>query len=911
MNIRSVIRHLIACLFLWELHAGDPGGISAYDLRCAGRTDPSGITQKDPVLNWKLSSPVRGDAQISWRVLAASSPELLGQDQGNLWDSGRVISPVASGTYRGKSLGSGERVYWKVKVSDSKGVDTAWSPVATWMTGIMKPGDWSDAKWIAAPLVSTNSSVLPGYGSSSRFRKEIVVKPGLRRAVMHLAGLGQYKLEVNGTDCTPALMTPGWTDSSKTILYDTIDLSDHLKQGTNAIMITLGGGMYRNPPSDRYAKFVTEPRLLKCRGVLDVSYSDGFSEKVRTDGTWHCIPSPITYGSIYGGEDHDARLESEKMPADAPLAFVLSGEMIPSGSLEGAEHAGPAIREIEVMRPVATNALTSNSFVVDLGQNAPIMPRITAHGPAGSAVRITPSELTNSRGELDDTMNRGKSFCTYTLKGGEAETWKPDFYYRGARYLKIQRTQAEGGSGLPDIDSVEGIVVHNTAQPVGRFACSNELFNRIYRLVRWAQRGNMMSVLTDCPQREKLGWLEQDHLNGPALRYNFGLDTLFSKICRDMSDAQTAEGLIPDIAPEYCKFSGSFRDSPEWGSACVLVPWQQYEFTGDPCLLNERYETMKRYVDYLAGKAKEGIIDYGLGDWYDIGPKPPGVAQLTPKALTATAFLWQDADILSKTALLLERKEDAVRYGELARRSREAFNSRFFDPVTANYAAGSQCANALPLVMGLVPEEKRGAVLGNLVKDVQEKGLTAGDVGYRYLLRALADGGRSDVIFELNNQSLKPGYGMQLAKGATSLTEAWDAGRDSSQNHFMLGQINEWFFRNLAGIQFDPEHPGFRHVLIRPTPVGDLIWAGADYDSVRGRISSWWKRSGKEFTLDVSIPPGCTATVTLPAKDPSSVKEGGKPAHRSPGVLGMNESQGGVSLEITSGTYRFNCPVSL
>jgi alpha-L-rhamnosidase len=883
--------------------------LTAYDLRCADRSNPSGITGEHPTLSWKLASPVRGDAQTSWRVLAASSPELLGQDQGNLWDSCRVTSPVASGTYRGKNPASGERVYWKVKVTDSKGVDSAWSPIATWVTGIMKPGEWSDAKWITAPLVSTNSSVLPGNGSSSRFRKEIVVKPGLRRAVIHLAGLGQYKLEVNGTDCTPALMTPGWTDPSKTILYDTIDLSDHLKPGTNAIMITLGGGMYRNPPSDRYAKFVTEPRLLKCRGVLDVSYSDGFSEKVRTDGTWHCIPSPITYGSIYGGEDHDARLESEKKLADAPLAFVLSGEMIPSGSLEGAEHAGPAIREIEVMRPVATNALTSNSFVVDLGQNAPIMPRITAHGPAGSAVRITPSELTNSRGEIDDTATHGKSFCTYTLRGEGAETWKPDFYYRGARYLKIDLIPAKGGSRIPSVDSIEGIVVHGSAPSVGRFACSSELFNRIYQLVRWAQRANMMSVLSDCPHREKLGWLEQDHLNGPSLRYNFDLDTLFSKICRDMSDAQTKEGLVPNIAPEFVRFGGGFRDSPEWGSACVLVPWQQYEFTGETTLLGKSYETMKRYTDYLAGRASEGIVDYGLGDWYDVGPKNPGQAQLTPKALTATAFLWQDADILSKTARLLGKAQDAAAYGDLARRTKEAFNAKFFDPVTANYATGSQCANAIPLVMGLVPEEKKPSVLENLVKDVQTKGLTAGDVGYRYLLRALADGGRSDVVYAMNNRKDKPGYAMQLEKGATSLTESWDAGRGSSQNHFMLGQINEWFFHDLAGIQFDPERPGFQHVVIRPTPVGDITWAGADYDSVRGRISSWWRLSAKEFALDVSIPPGCTASVFLPINNPASITESGKPL--AAGALRADPAgKDRVKVGIPSGTYHFTCPAT-
>ena len=905
--IKKPLLAFVTLCSLSLLHAEDLGSqLTAYDLRCSDRNNPSGITSYHPVLTWKLASPVRGDAQSTWHLLAASSADLLAKDQGDLWDSGRVTSTLTSASYQGKPLESSQRTYWKIKVGDAKGAESGWSKNAMWLTGVMKPSDWGYAKWITESLNSTNAAASTGNESSIRFIKEVVVKPGLSHAIIHVTGLGQFRLEVNGVDCTPSLLTPGWTESSKTILYDTIDLSDDLKSGTNCVMITLGSGMYRNPPSERYAKYYTEPRLLKCFGVLDLAYLDGSKEKIPTDRSWGCTRSPITYSSIYGGEDHDARIGLNPFESSLEKAINLPQSLIPTGLLKGADHAGPPITQHVILQPVSTNRISSNSFVIDLGQNVSMMPQISVQGAAGSSVKITPSELIGSHGDIEDPMCGGKSFCTYTLAGTGTETWKPNFYYKGARYLRIDLSPAKPDGPLPQVMQVEGIVVHNSAQPTGRFACSNDLFNRIYALVRWAQRSNMMSVLTDCPTREKLGWLEEDHLNGPALRYNFDLNTLFSKICGDMSDAQTPEGLVPDIAPEYTIFGGGFRDSPEWGSACLLVPWQQYEFTGDPSLLKERYNSMKRYVEYLVCKSKDGIVDYGLGDWYDIGPQSPGQAQLTPKALTATAFLWQDADILSKTAYILGRKDDVVKYGELAKHTKESFNNKFFDPVTANYSSGSQCANAIPLVMGLVPEEKRSAVLENLVKDVQTKGLTAGDVGYRYLLRALADGGRSDVVFALNNQSDKLGYGMQLVKGATSLTEAWDAGHGSSQNHFMLGQINEWFFRNLAGIQIDPEKPGFAHIVIHPTPEGKLTWAGADYDSIHGRISSWWKRSGNEFTLDVSIPPGCTASVFLPTNDAKSIKEG---------VTLQNEFQlkerispGGIcSIEIPSGTYHFTC----
>jgi alpha-L-rhamnosidase len=459
------------------------------------------------------------------------------------------------------------------------------------------------------------------------------------------------------------------------------------------------------------------------------------------------------------------------------------------------------------------------------------------------------------------------------------------------------------------------VVVHTASAPIGEFACSNDLFNRIRTLVRWAQRANAVSVLSDCPHRERLGWLEQYHLNGPSLRYEFDLAQMFTKGVNDMRDSQLASGMVPSIAPEYTIFgkgpdddSNAFRNSPEWGSALLLVPWQQYEFTGDTELLRQAYDDMKRYVAYLDGKASSNLLNFGLGDWYDIGPKPPGVSQLTPIALPATAFYYYDTWVLAQTARLLGKDAEAKQFAGRADEIRAAFNAEFYDPVKRSYSTGSQCANAIPLVMGLCEEQNRVAVLEALVKDVESRGnaITAGDVGYRYLLRALADGGRSDVIFAMNNQSDKPGYGYQLKKGATSLTEAWDARRASSQNHFMLGQIMEWFYGDLAGIAPDPEQPGFENVLIRQQPVGDLQWARASYDSVRGRIESHWVRTGSQFKLSVTLPANTTATIWLPAQSQKSIRESGKALKGQRGVKTVRFEQGRAIISVGSGRYEFS-----
>jgi len=464
---------------------------------------------------------------------------------------------------------------------------------------------------------------------------------------------------------------------------------------------------------------------------------------------------------------------------------------------------------------------------------------------------------------------------------------------------------------LPTVERLEGVVVHSKARPVGRFACSNELFNRIQTLIRWAQRSNMVSVLTDCPHREKLGWLEQSFLNGPALRYEFDLNRLFSKILNDISDSQLEDGLVPDIAPEYVVFEGGFRDSPEWGSAVVIVPWQQYEWTGNPDLLRRYYDNMKRYLAYLGSKSTHCLVNHGLGDWYDIGPNPPGRAQLTPISLTATAFYFYDAQILAQAASLLGYEADAKEFSALAEAILAAFNQEFFHEESQSYSTHSQCANAIPLAMGIVPPEHAGPVFDALVKDVEEKGyITGGDVGYPYILMTLANGGRSDLIFGMTNQSDRPGYGYILAQGATSLTESWVARRSSSQNHFMLGHINEWFYSHLAGIRRDPEGVGFRKIRIQPEPVGDLTWARGAYDSIHGRIVSEWNIEGDALFLNVEIPANTTATVEIPCSDPASVLESGKPIAKVKGIRPGKMNNGALEVEIGSGVYRFQSRVN-
>jgi hypothetical protein len=739
------------------------------------------------------------------------------------------------------------------------------------------------------------------------FRKSITATKPVSRAVIFICGLGQYELSLNGSKVGNDLLQPGWTDYRKTCLYQCYDLTGQFKTGANLVGVMLGNGMYdvQGVPG-RYTKFTGSMGPPQVIAQLQITYKDGSSETIGTDNTWQVAGGPVTFSSIYGGEDYDARLEN---PAESSWqsAIELNG---PGGKLTGVSRSAPPITVAQVLKPRQITHPRSDCYVYDMGQNCAQMPAITVTGASGATIRLTPGEVLKGDGTVSQQSSGGPTYYSYTLRGGGSESWSPRFTYCGSRYLQVNGAVPQGSanpSNLPVIHDLRGLFITSSSPTVGEFSCSSPLFNQTAEIIRWAMRNNLMSVLTDCPHRERLGWLEETHLVGPSLMYNLQIPSLFTKVCGDITDTQTASGLCPDIAPEYAVFSGGFRDSPEWGSASLLIPWQIYQWYGDKEILDRHYQTMQRYVQYLRSSAKDGILPGGLGDWYDLGPNAPGYAQLTPISLTATAFYYRDLCILAQAAKLLGHDDDASSDQQLAEQVREAFNRAFYHADTHSYSTGSQTANALPLVFGMPPQADRPAIVENIVADIRKRhdGLTAGDIGYRYLLRALAEGGRSDVVFDMNSRSDRPGYGMILAKGATSLTEAWDARPDSSQDHFMLGHIMEWFYGDLAGIQPDPTAVGFKKILFRPQPVGNITWAKASYKSIRGTIQSSWKTSGSTFSLDVTIPPGCTATVVLPAKFSHGVTEGGKPVADEKEIAVMDHSGAVASFEVPSGSYHF------
>jgi len=652
----------------------------------------------------------------------------------------------------------------------------------------------------------------------------------------------------------------------------------------------------------RYTKFVGsfgQPKLIL---QMHIEYRDGTEEILTTDSNWRTTSGPISFSSIYGGEDFDARRLQNGW--DRPN-FVTDADWRPALEVAGPDgtagspgqqlsgHLIPPIAIAERLAPLRVTRPRPDVIVYDMGKNSSGWPEILVRGRAGDHVRMLPGELLNPDGMVTQaSASAGPDdpvLFNYTLAGGE-ERWHPRFTYYGFRYVEVETIPAMAGGQKPEVLSLWSDFTHDDVSVDGHFASGVALLNQIHALIDRAILSNLASVISDCPTREKLGWLEQTYLAGSSIMDNYGVLKLYEKTADDMAEAQLANGFVPGIAPEYVAFvdangdSTDFRDSPEWGSASILSAWEAYRFYGDAEILKDHYDSMVRYAGYLRSKLQDGMLTYGLGDWFDIGPREPGEAQLTGKGLTATAIYYQDLRTLAAIASLLGNEADAASFGKEAGEVRESFNSHLLHADTATYDRGSQTAQAMPLALGLVPENLRQAVLDNLIKDIRAHGdhVTAGDIGFHYVVRALTDNGRSDVLFDMLSRDDSPSYGYQLERGATTLTEAWDANIGESQNHFMLGHAEEWFYRGLAGIDIDLSRPESSQIVIRPAFLAKVPEAQAQMHTVLGIVESSWTRDETKVVWRVGIPAGSRAIVVLPQAAAEVSMNGRTPPQASP-----------------------------
>jgi len=850
-----------------------------------GRHYPLGVDASAPLLGWTFGqSAEHSREQSAYRIRVALSEEQLTRGQSDIWDSGRIESRNhTSVSYEGAVLKARQRYYWRVTVWDEKGQQSD-SPIAWMEMGQLSADNWS-GRWIGDPLAHTDDRQMP------YFRRSFNVNKGIQRARAYISGLGHYELRLNGSKVGDYELDPGWTEYDKTVLYSVYDITTALVQGENAVGVLLGNGFY-NVTGGRYTKFKDSYGTPRCLVDLVIDYTDGTSETIGTDRKWRVGASPLTFSCIYGGEDYDARLEQKGW--DSP-GFTEEKQWCEAAAVEAplgslTAQTAPALRVMKRFSPIAVTEPKPGIYVVDFGQNFSGWPEISLSGPNGAAITLTPAELLTEDGLANQKWSGSPYELHYTLKGEGVETWRPRFTYYGFRYVQVEGVAAVmSAAGLdaeikagtktdkqakqPVLQRIEGQMIYPDTRVAGGFRCSDEMLNRIHEIINWAVLSNMKSVFTDCPHREKLGWLEQVHLLGPSMMFNYDIEALLMKVMTDISDAQQTNGLIPTTAPEYVVFQepwDMFRDATAWGGTSILSAWEQLQRYGNRGVLERHYEMMKRYVDYLTAGADGFIIREGLGDWYDIGPKGPGFAQNTPVPLAETAIYYGLTVVMQKIAALLHHMDDVAIYIKLSDSIKTAFNERFFNEQTLLYAEGSDAAQAMPLAIGLAPEEHRGPIFARLVQNIEDRGYqtTSGDVGHRYVLLALAREGRSDVIYRMTRNTETPGYGYQIVNGATSLTEAWDGPTvGKSQNHFMLGHLEEWLYSGLAGLDYRYRlETGRFAVTVKPSIVGDVKWAEAWHDLRAGRAAVRWERGeGMTLTLTAEIPVNTDGYIYIPA----------------------------------------------
>jgi len=885
------------CLHMFSVRA-----LEVVNLSCEMNDTPLTVTATHPYFGWQILSKENGTYQTAYDIEVY---EKENERETLCWKTGKILSSesqfiVYSGNKKLKPLA---KYFWRVRIWNEKGESSKWSKKATFRIAPEK--EWLNAKWIGAiskeeanlpegrnfhatelkkpEIKALWSNVHPISKKSIYLRQVFESDKKVQEAIAYVCGLGLYEFSLNGKKVGDSEFSPLISDYDKTVYYNAYDVTEKIDTGSNAIGILLGNGFY-NVQGGRYAKLLVSfgPPTLFFKMII--TYTDGTTQEILSDENWKYSFSPITFNCIYGGEDYDATREQPgwNRPGFNDSAWEpVIVQRPPKGALRPQQTT--PIKIMKRYRVEKINKLDDNKYVLDMGQNLAGFPEIVVKGQRGDTVRLIVGESLNEDGSVNQKQTGSKHYYTYILKGNTDEYWHPRFSYYGFRYIQVEGATVEKrqSSSLPIIKEINSCFVYNAAKNISSFSCSNPIFNNTHRIIGNAVKSNMQGVFTDCPHREKLGWLEQVHLNGPGLFYNYDLRTFIPKIMQDISDSQLANGLVPNIAPEYVEFEGAFRDSPEWGSTAIILPWMYYLNYGDHSLINAYYQTMKRYVDYLSSTADNYIVSHGLGDWYDYTGERAGFSKNTPVPLVATAYYYEDIILLSKAAQMTGNPKDEKYYSQLGEKVKSAYNSAFFNEQTRQYGTGSQCSNAISLYFNLVEPENKLAVLENLVTDIRKHGnrLTTGDIGTRYLFQTLASNELNELVYTMNNHEDVPGYGFQLKFGATTLTEQWDPRQGASWNHFMMGHIDEWFFAWLAGIQPDRTSPGFKKFIINPQVVGDLTFVTASTKTLYGRVTVDWKVKDEIFTLEVSIPVNTAAEIILP--DQSSHRVGsGKYSYR-------------------------------
>jgi alpha-L-rhamnosidase len=913
------MKKIIVLLLLLGLLPGAPAAaqVRVQNLRCENLTNPLGLDVTRPRFSWQLNAPKdrRGVHQTAYELRVAPSAAELASGKKAVWQSGKVASDSSVNvTYAGPALQAQRRYYWQVRAWDNTGKASVWSAPAYWQVGLLTPSNWT-ASWIG-----------PGYAEDSvrrpspLLRKEFTIKKPLASATAYITAHGLYEAQLNGRRVGDAYLTPGWTSYNKRLAYQTYDVTNLLKAGSNAVGATLASGWYRgligyNHDHNIYGKDIA--LLLQ----LHLVYADGSTEDIGTDATWQTsAEGPIRSAELQRGETYDARLEKAgwSQPGYAAQGWVAAKVQPYTKDVLFASFNEP-IRAHETFKVQKVTKSPKGETILDFGQNLVGWVRVKARGRAGDKITLSHSEVLDKHGNLYlANLRSATAEDTYYLRGtGQDENMEPHFTFHGFRYLRI-----DAYPGTINPADFTAVALYSDMPATGSFSCSNPLINQLQSNIQWGQKGNFLDVPTDCPQRdERLGWTGDAEVFSATAAFNRNTNSFFAKWLRDLTADQGPDGAVPFVVPALSFASGKTSiGAAGWSDAATVIPWDLYTVYGDRRTLAVQYPSMKRWVKYIEDKSRKDLWDTGFqfGDWlaYDVDDDNAGRSAVTSHALVAQCFWAHSTQIMLDAAKVLGKTEDVTYYSALLARIKAAFVREY---VTAGGAlmSNTQTAYVLALHFDMLPENLRAQAADRLVQNVADYDthLTTGFLGTPYLCQVLSRFGYPDVAYKLLLQKTYPSWLYPVTMGATTVWERWNSMRPDSTfappsmtsfNHYAYGAIGNWLYTSVAGLT--AAAPGYQKFTVRPQPGGDFTQANAQFETVYGPTQARWQTTANQIALDVTVPPNATATVYVPAASPNVVRESTRTLSPSRGTLAGPAAGGYVPVTVGSGSYHFTAP---
>lgn len=890
--------------------------ISLDNLRCEMLINPEGIDAQSPRLSWEIASEQRNIMQKAYQVIVASSPEKLEINDGDLWNSGIVRSDQSVHIpYGGLPLKSRTKCYWKVKVWSKKG-ESEWSQPAYWSMGLLHFKDWQ-GRWIGLDRsFSWDSETKHSRLSARYFRKEFDNNKEIKSATVYIIGLGLYELYINGNYTGNQVLAPVPTDYTKTVKYNTFDVTESLKNGKNTIGVVLGNGRYytmRQAYKPYKIKTFGYPKMLL---QLEVEYADGSKQTIVTNDTWKVTPDgPIRSNNEYDGEEYDARKE---MPGWNDPGFDdskwLNAEYVQAPGGEYQAQMNENMRVKSKINPRSITKIKSGTYILDMGQNMTGWIRMQVSGKRGDKVTLRFAETLKDNGELfTANLRDAKVTDIYTLKGDGKELWEPSFVYHGFRYVEIT-----GYPGIPSKEDFKGMVVYDDIKKTAEFKTSNRTLNQIYRNAYHGIRSNYKGMPVDCPQRnERQPWLGDRATGSLGESYIFDNARIYVKWLDDIEQSQKADGCIPDVAPAFWNY---YSDNMTWPGTYILVADMLYKQYSDFQPILKHYKSMKKWMTYMKKRYMEDYIitKDSYGDWC-VPPESPELihakdpARITNRELIATAYYYHLLGIMKNFATISGYQDDIREFSSLSVEIKNAFNRKFLNDKLFQYDNNTVTANILPLAFGLVPEKMQSRVFDNVVEKIvreHNSHISTGVVGTQWLMRELNKNGRPDIAYRIATNRKYPGWGYMLENGATTIWELWNGNTANpemnSHNHVMLlGDLIAWFYEDLAGIKSDTKNNGFKKIIMKPSVIDGLGSVRASYHSIHGEIKSQWKSSINRFTWKISIPCNTRAEIHIPAYSEERITESGIKASEVYGVRFLRLENNRAVYEIGSGDFSF------